>query len=216
MKSSPIKLRKQKLSSKASKDKAVRDLAFAKTPAEAGRACMIADTTSALLSSSTAAKRVVICAASISRHTVCDSAISTSSAELRLQWSQGSGEKFAALECAASCGTSCDERPSLVALGFRGESALFFAHVAEAADAIEVVRNQTARFALDACPLALSCAGSALHVLTSESVVMLDVGGAGGVVRTIASVDISALLQSAAPACADSADDDDDDDDEAP
>jgi len=33
MKSSPIKLRKQKLSPKASKDKAARDLAFAKTPA---------------------------------------------------------------------------------------------------------------------------------------------------------------------------------------
>ena len=33
MKSSPIRLTKQKLSPKASKDKAVRDLAFAKTPA---------------------------------------------------------------------------------------------------------------------------------------------------------------------------------------
>lgn len=136
----------------------------------------------------------------------------TSCAELRLQWSQGSGENCAALECAASCGASCDERASLVALGFRGESALFFAHVADAADAIAVVRNRTARFALDASPLALSCVGTALHVLTSASVVMLDVGGAGGVVQTIASVDISALLQSAAPACVDSADDDADDD----
>ena len=33
MKSSPIRLTKQKLSPKASKDKAVRDFAFAKTPA---------------------------------------------------------------------------------------------------------------------------------------------------------------------------------------